>query len=253
VKIRKALVTAGGYGTRMLPLTKAYTKEMLPLGRKPALHYIVDELHGAGIPEVIISTRLGKQDIQNYFAGMKGVQIRVDREIRGTGHAIFVNRDAFDNQPFAVILGDSPLRGNPAHQLVQNMMNSFFDLDCAVLMAMYEAQRSEAPLHGILVREHKVGCSPVKLVAMQEKPQPSEALSDWASACRYIVHPRVLDLLEDLPPAVNGEIQFTDAIKILMANGERVYGLSLAADQKRYDIGNFKGYFEAFAEFAGES
>lgn len=271
--INIAVIPAAGLGTRLLPTTKSQPKEMLPVGRKPVVQYIVEELIRVGIHQILFITGPGKDSIENHFdinhelvqslreKGKEDLLAELEferfqaryfytrqRELLGLGHAVACARTFVGSQPFVVALGDSIIGLNAQSDVVQRMQRCFDANDCVAVIAFEEVPAQDVSQYGIAAPESDADFFKVR--DLIEKPSPAEAPSNLAIAARYILTPRIFDALERIPPGKGGEIQLTDAIKWLMDAGETVYGVRLRADEQRYDIGNFESYFKAFIEFA---
>jgi len=268
-----AVIPVAGLGTRLLPITKSQPKEMLPVGRKPVVQYIVEELHRGGIDQVLFITGPGKASIENHFdvnkelieslreAGKEELLAELEfdrvhagyfftrqRELLGLGHAILCSRSFVGNQPFVVALGDSIIGLNAESDIVQRMQGCFYDQQCEAVIAFEEVPQNEVHLYGIA----KPGddAEIFEVLDVVEKPPVNEAPSNLAIAARYIFKPTIFEALDRVQPGKDGEIQLTDAIRLLIQDGKKVYGVRLRPTEHRYDIGNFESYFRAFIEFA---
>ncbi|MBN1963447.1 MAG: UTP--glucose-1-phosphate uridylyltransferase [Anaerolineae bacterium] len=268
-----AVIPVAGLGTRLLPLTKSQPKEMLPVGRKPIVQYIVEELIRVGIDQILFITGPGKTSIENHFDSNnelvqalreKGkeellAELEFDRfharyfftrqrELLGLGHAVACARSFVGNQSFVVALGDSIIGLNAQSDVVQRMQQCFETQGCEAVIAFEEVPAQDVPQYGIA---HPASDDEVfELLDIIEKPSLDEAPSRLAVAARYIFTPKIFEALDRTEPGKGGEIQLTDAIKLLINDGKRVCGVRLRPDEARYDIGNFEAYFRAFVEFA---
>lgn len=270
--MKNAVVPVAGLGTRLLPATKSQPKEMLPVGRKPIVQYIVEELIHVGVEEILFITGAGKSSLENYFdmnhelvqiLREKGKEEQLaelefdrfhvqyyytrQRQLLGLGHAVSCARSFVGNEPFVVALGDSIIGLNAQSEVVRRMEDCFERYDCAAVIAFEEVPAHEVSQYGIARPASDDEVFP--LLDIIEKPALDEAPSNLAVAARYIFTPKIFDALERTEPGKGGEIQLTDAIKLLIEAGERVYGVRLQGE-RRYDIGNFESYFQAFVEFA---
>ncbi len=269
-----AVVPVAGLGTRMLPATKSQPKEMLPVGRKPVVQYVVEELARAGMRRILFITGQGKTSIENHFdvnaelvqslreSGKEDLLAELaferapvqyfytrQRQALGLGHAVLSAQALVRNQPFVVALGDSIIGFSPESDVVRRMTAAFVEHDAAALIALEEVAPQDARNYGIAKPGMQIG-DLLELVDLIEKPEPEEAPSNLAIAGRYVLSPEVFAELERTTPGRGGEIQLTDAIRSLIRNGRRVYGMRLAYGERRFDIGNFDAYFRAFVEFA---
>jgi UTP--glucose-1-phosphate uridylyltransferase len=269
-----AVVPVAGQGTRLLPSTKSQPKEMLPVGRKPVVQYIVEELALSGIRRVLFITGPGKTSIENHFdlnpeliaylreTGKEHLLEELDferqgleyfytrqRKQLGLGHAVLCARPLIGEQPFVVALGDSIIGVNAQSLIVRRMVDEFERSGADAVIAFEEVPHEEVIQYGIAKPRGQT--RPVfELADVIEKPSVAEAPSNLAVAARYIFGPGIFGLLADTPPGKGGEIQLTDAIRALIKKGGRVFGMQLPADERRFDIGNFESYFQAFCEFA---
>ncbi len=272
--IRSAIVPVAGLGTRLLPATKSQPKEMLPVARKPVVQYVVEELAANGIREILFVTGRNKSAIENHFdsdpaliqalnAACKhdllreleferlGVHIFYTRqsEQKGLGDAILCGENFAGEQPFVVALGDSIIGLNAKSDCVARMVNFFEERKASCVVAVEEVPAEETHRYGIVQGVPEVDGF-LRVSDVIEKPPPEQAPSRWAIAGRYVFSPLIFDMIRKVTPDAHGEIQLTDAIRLLCDEGRRVYACMLGKHERRYDIGNFPSYFEAFVEFA---
>jgi UTP--glucose-1-phosphate uridylyltransferase len=271
--MKTAVIPVAGLGTRLLPATKSQPKEMLPVGRKPIVQYIVEELIRVGMSEILFITGPGKTSIENHF-GLNHELIQTLREtgkeellaelefdrfqvqyyfthqrhLLGLGHAVRCARSFVGHDPFVVALGDSIIGLHAKSDVIRRMQRCFDEQDCAAVIAFEEVSEDEIPQYGIA--QPKNDDEFFEVVDIIEKPDLDEAPSNLAVAARYIFTPMIFDALDRTEPGKGGEIQLTDAVRLLIEDGEKVYGVRLNGDEHRYDIGNFESYFRAFTEFA---
>lgn len=269
-----AVVPVAGQGTRLLPSTKSQPKEMLPIGRRPVVQYVVDELSQNGIHRLLFITGNGKTSIENHFdvnselisflreTGKEEQLQELDFERRdieyfytrqrrqlGLGHAVLCAQPLVVDQPFVVALGDSIIGMHAKSDVVQRMVEQFETQSADVVVAFEEVPRAEVVRYGIAKPRNSVG--PVfELEDLVEKPAIDQAPSNLAVAARYVFSPAIFDALRMTKPGKGGEIQLTDAISSILRSGGKGIGIQLASGEQRYDIGNFESYFKAFAEFA---
>lgn len=271
--MKNAVIPVAGLGTRLLPATKSQPKEMLPVGRKPIVQYIVEELIRGGINEILFITGPDKASLENHFdtnhelvqtlreKGKEDLLAELDfdrlhaqyyytrqRETLGLGHAVMCARSFVGKEPFIVALGDSIIGLNATSNIVQRMEHCFDENDCAAVIAFEEVPDHEVSQYGIA--KPKTDGDVFELLDIIEKPEQAESPSNLAVAARYIFTPAIFDALNRTTPGKGGEIQLTDAIKIMIEDGAKVCGVRLNRDERRYDIGNFESYFRAFIEFA---
>jgi UTP--glucose-1-phosphate uridylyltransferase len=275
--ITKAIVPAAGLGTRLLPATKSQPKEMLPVGRKPAVQYVVEELQAAGLRQILLITGRRKRAIEDHFdsdpelisaleqAGNEPVLADLayledksrffytrQSSPKGLGDAISLGADFVDDDDCAVALGDSLIAADDPAAPLRAMMEAHCHLGAAAIVAVEKVPLEEAFRYGIVSIEgpEPPPGEPVTVTDIVEKPPLRTAPTTLAVAARYVFSPAIFDALKRTLPGKRGEIQLTDAIKLLIRMGEPVYAWLLSPDQRRYDVGNFESYFRAFIEFA---
>ena len=272
--IQFAVVPVAGRGTRLLPLTKSQPKEMLPVGRKPVVQYVVEELTHSGVKRLLFVTGPGKTAIENHFdldaelithlreTGKEELLLELaferedleyfytrQRRQLGLGHAVLCARAVVGDQPFVVALGDSILGLSPPSTVVATMMRQFEATGADAVIAFEEVPADEVIHYGIA--RPKDGVDDVfELAGLVEKPAAAEAPSTLAVAARYVFSPAIFDYLATTRPGKGNEIQLTDAIAAMIDDGRKALGVRLPPSERRYDIGNFESYFLAFAEFA---
>ncbi len=267
-KIRKAVFPAAGMGTRFLPATKATPKEMLCLVDKPLIQYGVEEAVAAGCTEVIIITSRGKASMEDHFdksaeleaslaAKNKTALLEIARAVSklakvtftrqpeplGLGHAVLMAKEIVGNEPFAVLLPDDIVDADIA--CMKQMVQAYNETGCSILGS--EVVEGDAiSAYGCL------DCTPdqtnPRLLAvrnMVEKPKAGEQPSQNAIIGRYILTPRIFEMIETITPGAGGELQLTDAIKALL-QFEKVYGYSYVG--KRHDAGDKQGFLRATVE-----
>ena len=273
MKIRKAIVTAAGWGTRFLPATKAQPKEMLPLVDKPIIQYAVEEAVASGIENIIIVTGRGKNAIEDHFdvsyelekileergqhellATVRQVSDLIhvsyvrQKETLGLGHAILMARELVGDEPFAVLLGDDIIDA-PVPCLRQ--MLDVYEHFPGSIVAIQEVPREAIPNYGVISGNplnHRGGGDRLyQLTDLVEKPAIEAAPSNLAIIGRYILEPEIFDLLAATPPGAKGEIQLTDALRALLRQ-RPVFGWRF--EGKRYDAGDKLGFLTATVEFA---
>jgi UTP--glucose-1-phosphate uridylyltransferase len=270
-----AVVPVAGLGTRLLPATKSQPKEMLPVGRKPVVQYVVDELTRVGMKRLLFITGPGKASIENHFdlneelirvlreSGKEELLAELEyertavqyfytrqRQLLGLGHAILCSEPFVGNQPFVVALGDSIIGMHAQSDIVQRMKQCFVEKHAAAVIAFEGVSRSEVSRYGIA--KPKSDGDIFEVEDLIEKPSISEAPSTLAIAARYVLAPMTFEFIRRIQPGKGGEVQITDAIRLMIQEGCKVYGIRLRDDERRYDIGNFQAYFRAFVEFALE-
>jgi UTP--glucose-1-phosphate uridylyltransferase len=273
VSIDIAVVPVAGLGTRLLPATKSQPKEMLPVGRKPVVQYVVEELTRVGMTRVVFITGPGKASIENHF-DLNGELIQMlresgkeellgeleferapvqyfytrQRQLLGLGHAVACAQSFVGDRPFVVALGDSIIGMHAESDVVKRMTQCFEEQDAAAVIAFEEVPEGEVSQYGIAkpASDDEV----FQILDVVEKPTMGEAPSRLAIAARYVLSPAIFDALAKTRRDSRGEIQLTDAIRVVIRSGGRAFGVRLRPGERRYDIGNFEAYFEAFVEFA---
>ena len=271
--IHIAVVPVAGMGTRLLPATKSQPKEMLAVGRKPVVQYVVEELERVGVDQLLFITGSGKASIENHFdlspeltqslredgkeellrelsfahSSMKYFYTR-QKQLLGLGHAVLCAEPFVGDQPFVVALGDSIIGMHAQSRIVERMTNCYHEKGADVVIAFQEVPRDQVYKYGIA--KPKTDGDVFEIEDLVEKPEVDKAPGNLAIAARYILSPAIFDALKRTKPGAGDEIQLTDAIRLLLRDGKKVYGVSLSANEKRYDIGNFGTYFRAFTEFA---
>lgn len=269
-KIRKAVIPAAGFGTRFLPETKAMPKEMLPIVDKPTIQYIVEEILASGIDEILIISGHAKRAIEDHFDSspelehhleesgkedllaqirqISNIRVHYVRQpyMRGLGDAILCAKDFIDDEPFGVILGDDVVYAGDEKPALKQLMDQYDETGCTVIGCQVVPE-DKVSSYGIIKGEETDNLDLLRVVDMIEKPSIKEAPSRFAALGRYVITPDVFDILEMTRPGKGGEIQLTDALRV-MAHEEKVYAYNFKG--KRYDTGNKLGYLKAVIEFA---
>ena len=240
--ISHAVVPVAGLGTRLLPVTKAVPKELLPVGGKPVVAHIVEELAGAGIERVLFVTRRDKRAIEEHF-GAGDVQRTygyvLQPQPRGLGDAVLCAEGHVAAGPFAVALGDCPYTGGGLTRALIDVVESG-RADAAV--AVERVGRARASRYGIVV----AGADGI-VTDLVEKP--ADPPSDLAIAARYVLPPTIFAALRATAPGAGGELQLTDALALLVRQGLRLAAIELPAGVERHDVGSIEGYERAFDAF----
>jgi UTP--glucose-1-phosphate uridylyltransferase len=268
-KVRKAVFPAAGLGTRFLPATKALPKEMLALVDKPLIQYGVEEAIAAGCEQIIIVTGRNKAEIEDHFdisfeleqllekrgktellamtrqiSHMARIAYVRQKEAMGLGHAVLMARDLVGDEPFAVILPDDIIEAKVP--CLQQMIEVFEQTQSSILATQVVDDQAVSS-YGVL------DCTPVAgnerlfdVKGLVEKPKPQDAPSRNAIIGRYILTPRIFDVLEKTPLGAGGELQLTDGLRGLLHH-EKVYGYSF--EGTRFDAGDKLGMLKATVEF----
>lgn len=274
--IRNAIVPVAGLGTRLLPATKSQPKEMLPVARKPIVQYVVEELTRTGVRQVLFVTGRGKTSIENHFDSDPNLlaslsQAAKDELIdelgfenlgthflytrqsvqRGLGDAVLCGEPFAGHDPFIVALGDSIIGLHGQSMICEKLSQVYEEHKAAAVIAVEAVDPEQVSLYGIVRPENGAAEGEVFGVSdLAEKPQPRDAPSNLAIVGRYVFAPVIFDLIRRVQPDARGEIQLTEAIRLLCQSGRRVVAVKLPPGETRYDIGNYQSYFATFMEFA---
>jgi UTP--glucose-1-phosphate uridylyltransferase len=267
-RLRRAVFPVAGLGSRFLPVTKASPKEMLPIVDKPLIQFAVEEAAAAGITEMIFVTGRNKRAIEDHFdkayeletelerknkdalldlvrsvlpEGVRCIYIR-QAEPLGLGHAVWCAQPVVGDAAFAVILADDLMDSQPP---AMARMAQVFSREGASLLGVEEVPRDQTQSYGIVTVERMDG-DIARIHSIVEKPAPAEAPSNLAVIGRYVLTPRIFELLGELTPGAGGEIQLTDAISQLLSH-ERVLAVRLPG--RRFDCGTKLGYLQATVEY----
>ena len=268
MKVKKAVIPAAGWGTRLLPATKSQPKEMLPIVDKPSIQYIVEEAVEAGIEDILIITSKNKQSIEDHFDKSQALETALkkqakdellelvqdisdmitihsvrQKEQKGLGHAVSCAKSFVGDEPFAVLLGDDIIHSEKP--VIKQMMEVYEQKESTVLGCKTVAKK-DVNKYGIVDYAKKEG-DVYRVDDMVEKPEIENAPSNLAILGRYVITPDIFEILENTPPGKGGEIQLTDAIKTLLDKRD-VYGYDF--EGKRYDIGNKMGFLKTNVELA---
>ncbi|MCU1678297.1 MAG: UTP--glucose-phosphate uridylyltransferase [Frankiales bacterium] len=273
--VRKAVIPAAGLGTRFLPASKASPKEMLPVVDKPAIQYVVEEAARAGLDDVLLITGRSKRAVEDHFdrnweleasLEAKGDEERlaIVREItdiatvhsvrqgepKGLGHAVLCASHHIGNEPFVVLLGDDLI--DERDDLLSTMIE-VHERHGGSVIALIEVPPESISLYGCVAIEPTDTDGVVRVTDMVEKPPVDEAPSNYAIIGRYLLAPQVFDVLRQTPPGRGGEIQLTDALKVLAdreGNGGGVHGVLFRG--RRYDTGDRLDYLRTVVMLASE-
>ncbi len=269
MRVRKAIIPAAGLGTRLLPNTKSIPKEMLPLVDKPVIQYIVEEAVAAGVEQILIITNRGKNPIEDYFdyapdleerllrdgkegearivrnvADMADVFFLRQKETKGLGHAIWRAKSFVGDEPFGVLLGDDIMLSEKP--VLKQLVEAAEANSCSAI-AVREVPDELIVKYSSVKLEEKLSERVYRISDMNEKPTLEEKLSQYAILGRYVLTPRIFDILEHTAPGRNNEIQLTDGMKELV---HREPMCAVDFEGRRYDTGNLKGYLESIIDFA---
>lgn len=266
--VNKAVIPAAGLGTRFLPVTKSMPKEMLPIIDKPVIHYVVEEAIDSGIDDILIITGRGKRAIEDYFddapelrmhlkrhgknrqlndltaiSRFRGIHFIRQREPNGLGDALMYAEKHCGNDPFAVLLGDDIMKD---HTPCTKQLIEVFQKTGSSVIAVQGISEEHLSKYGI-VKGRELGHNLLLIDDIVEKPRPGRILSRLGSIGRYVFSPAIFSCLKHTIPDAEGEIQLTDAIKLLMKE-EDVYAYLYPG--KRFDTGDKLGYIETIIDYA---
>ena len=266
----KAVIPAAGFGTRMLPFTKAVPKELIPLVDTPVLQYVIEEAVAAGATEILIIISSGKEAVKHHFESAPELEKRLayskkdellarmkwldhpaklsfvyQHELDGLGGAMKLASDFAGGDPCMVLLGDCVMDSLSNEPVIAQLIRVYEKYSASVV-ALAQVPPEKISSYGIAAGS-AVADDILKLYDLVEKPSLADAPSNLAVAARYIFTPGIFNALQKISRGVNNELQLTDAIKLLMAS-EEVYGCRICG--KRYDLGTPAGFVAANVEFA---
>ena len=268
-KIRKAVIPAAGLGTRFLPATKSCPKEMLPIVDKPTIQYVIEEALASGITDILIISGRTKRAIEDHFdrapeleenlaehskeellkmvqdIGDINIHFVRQKEPLGLGHAILCAKRFVGYEPFAVLLGDDVVY-NDEYPCLKQLIDVYNKTGGSVLGCQTVPQE-KVSAYGIVASEPTDNERIFKVNDMVEKPAVEDAPSKLAVLGRYVITPEIFRILDHTAPGKGGEIQLTDALKVL-ARQQNMYAYDFIG--RRYDVGDKQGYLEAQVEFA---
>lgn len=268
--VRTAVVPAGGLGTRFLPVTRTVPKALLPLVDRPVIDFVASECAAAGIERMVLVIGPGKESLGAYFRpspraearlasegraeelaalrrpeGLLRVDVVVQEEARGNGHAVLVARDAVGDEPFAMLWGDDVVVGDDGG--VKALIDARARLGGGSVAGAMRVPANEVSRYGILAGEERSD-GYWRLDGIVEKPAPGSAPSDLAQIHAYVFEPDIFGLLDKQAPGRGGEIWLTDAVSRLAPSGHRLWGCILRGT--RFDAGERAGYAAAFLDEA---
>ena len=269
-KVTKAVIPAGGLGTRVLPATKSQPKEMLVIVDKPSLQYIVEELVESGITDIVIVTGRNKNSIEDHFDYSFELETTLEKEGKvkllekvskiskmvniyyvrqnkplGLGHAILKAKSFIGNDPFIVALGDD-LMYSPTKSVSKQLIEKYNEYGMSVI-GVQEVEQNDVSKYGIVSPGKALDNSTVEIENFIEKPSLEEAPSRMACLGRYLLDGKIFKYLEETKPGSGGEIQLTDGILKMIQDKNKVIAYNFQG--KRYDIGNKIGLLKANIEF----
>ena len=262
-KIRKAVIPAAGFGTRFLPATKAQPKEMLSVVDMPLIQYGVEEAVGAGIKSIGVIIGRGKSSIEDHFDKSPELERFLEdkqkydileevrrisdlaefcyirqKEALGLGHAILMAQDYIGDEPFAVLLPDDIF--DCEKPCIRQLIDTYAEFNASVIV-LGRTDEEGTKKYGI-IKSKQISERVFQVEDLVEKPGPEKALSDLAVIGRYVFHPAIFEAIKRTEPDAKGEVQITDAIKLLLED-QPVYGYLF--EGKRYDAGDKWGFIQA--------
>lgn len=268
-KVTKAVIPAAGYGTRMLPLTKALPKEMVPIVDKPSIQYIAEEAVASGITDILIIVSRGKDLIENHFdrlpelesnlaakgknkeleqllgiAGMANFYFIRQKEMRGLGHAVSCARSFTGDEPFAVLYGDDVIIGEPP--ACKQLIDAYEETGLGVC-GIKEVPAEQVSRYSSMKIEPMAQDRWFRVTDMIEKPAPGQEFSLYSILGRVVLPPEIYEILEHTAPGAGGEIQLTDAMRTLAVT-RGMTGVDFIG--RRYDMGNKLEVAKAGVEMA---
>ena len=248
-----AVIPAAGMGTRLCPLTYAIPKEMLPLGPRPTIQLVVEELMAAGVKDFVIVIGNNKQAIPEHFTalgrenpifnGTASFRYAYQPQPRGLGDAVLCAEGLVEGD-FVVALGDAVISGNEDGGLVSRLLRVHKQVNSSATVAVQKVAPEATSRYGIIDPAEAGPEGSLRLADLVEKPGPDKAPSNLAICARYVLNTDVFDVLKTLEPGHGGEIQLTDALRTMAAQG-RSYAVPLLEDEERWDVGNPVSYGKA--------
>jgi UTP--glucose-1-phosphate uridylyltransferase len=270
--LRKVVIPVAGSGSRLWPVTKTLPKEMLPVGRKPAVQYVVEEALAAGLRQILFVTGKQKAAIEDHFHPATETEPEpLKRQLwdelayaraewrcyfvrqpapTGLADAVATAAEFVGQEPFLLSLGDSIITSDHPGQLLERMAQCRAETGAACVLALEQVGAEEVHHYGV-VRVRDGGGPWLDIADLVEKPDVQAAPSHLTIAARYIFTPDIFDCIRStIAGARSGARELTDSIRLLVQQGKRVCGVPLAPGEARYDIGDFASYFRAFCELA---
>ena len=271
-KVRKAVIPAGGLGTRFLPATKALAKEMLPIVDKPTIQFIVEEALKSGIEDILVVTGKSKRSIEDHFDSNFELEYNLEQKgktdllklvndttainlhfirqshPRGLGDAVLQAKAFVGNEPFVVMLGDDlmDITNDKAVPLTKQLINDYEETHASTIAVM-PVPHEEVSSYGVIAPQGKGENGRYSVETFVEKPNPEDAPSDLAIIGRYLLTPEIFGILETQEPGAGNEVQLTDAIDKLNKT-QRVFAREFTGD--RYDVGDKFGFMKTSIDYA---
>ena len=243
------VIPAAGRGTRLFPLTYAIPKEMLPLGPRPTIQLVVEELVAAGVKDFVIVIGKCKGVIADHFASLRdelpafaelNIKYVIQEEPRGLGDAVLCAADHVPGD-LLVALGDAVIWGDVFGDLARRLLSVYEQSGASAVIGCQEVKLEDTSRYGIIKPGAAGPQGSIRALDLVEKPGPERAPSRLAVCARYVLSHQVFDLLRRIEPGHGGEVQLTDALQI-MAREQHAYVVPLQADEERWDVGSLAGY-----------
>jgi UTP--glucose-1-phosphate uridylyltransferase len=269
--VSKAVILVAGLGTRLLPATKSQPKEMLPVGRKPVVQYVVEEMEQAGVNQILFVTGRKKSSIEDHFDRDPDLEERIggadDLELReklpnfdtllhvfytrqsvqtGQADAVRLAQEFVGDDPFVVAFGDTIIQGG---NLLRRMVESHVETGAVCTMAVEQVAPEDAHRYGVVMPKEDMARE-FAIEGIVEKPPRGTEPSNFAVVPRYVMNREIFEAIRLTLPGRGNELWLADSIDVLIKQQELVRCVALAPDEVRYDIGNFETYFKAFIDFA---
>ena len=281
--IHKVVIPVAGLGTRLFPTTKALPKEMLPVGKYPAIQHVVEEMAASNLKKILFVTARAKTIIENQFDNNMDVVVHLEQNGRlndlenydyskrgmeffftrqqvpsgvtkpqGTGAAIAAAESFVENQHFVVAYGDTIINSVKMPNFIGRMIEAHSKHDAVCTIGVRPVATNLIRQYGIVkpAKDESMDQESFQIEGIVEKPRPDQAPSQMAVSARYIFGPEIFDEIRKLCPGSDGEIGITDAIRGLIHSNHMVRCVQLRTDEARYDIGNHESYYKAFIDFA---
>lgn len=250
-RIRTAVIPAAGLGTRLRPLTLVTPKELLPLGRKPTVQYIVEELHSVEVNCIIFIVSPCKTGIREYFGdtacnGEVSLKYVVQQKQSGLADAILQAEDAVNGKDFIVALGDTVIISNEETSPLGRLIDAYNANSASTAISVERVPTRDAHRYGMVRPIGDIAGPAFEIDWLVEKPQDGCIPSDFAIGGRYIFGSHIFDLIRRTESGAGGEQQITDSIRLGISEGARVWCAPVMPGEYRYDIGNINTYCEAF-------
>lgn len=267
--VRKAVIPAAGYGTRFLPISKAVPKEMLPIVDKPVIQYVVEEAVASGITDILMIISRSKRAIEEHFSPAVDLEVELEAKgktaeleqlrtlqslarihfvwqpkMGGLGDAVRYAQTFVGDEPFALLLGDTVVT-TASDRPVTRQLADVVEARGGSCVALQEVSEDKVSRYGIMGGD-AVEANVIRATKFVEKPKPEDAPSRLAVSARYVLSPKIFEVLERTPPGKGGELQLTDAMAALM-NEDPLFGLRY--DGQRHDIGNKLDFIKANVHF----